>query len=287
VVPRREREPLPRGGHEPNKGSSILDDLCSGNDIFFRPPRATRRASCSRASVNEDVYAYTQSMVLRSASGTMRIVDAYHPIDKLRAKACSRAGRGGLERGRGGSVLGAAVKNFGKAQWEWIATVRVLSRQRASTADVEQVLEQPALQCRPGHGECLHDRVQVAQTKSGDSQGRPEAVASVALESAQIVALGDPGREQLDPATFAALYRPLATVLPGPNYQPPAPVDRPDRRSWRACRTSQARPRLRPAAVAKSAQRAAQTRCAVRCGRASIGPNDAAALDPAAHYQSA
>jgi fructose-1,6-bisphosphatase/sedoheptulose 1,7-bisphosphatase-like protein len=32
------------------------------------------------------VYAYTQSMVLRSASGTMRIVDAYHPIDKLRAK---------------------------------------------------------------------------------------------------------------------------------------------------------------------------------------------------------
>src|SRR5207249_1725065 len=34
----------------------------------------------------EDVYAYTQSMVLRSASGTMRIVDAYHPIDKLRAK---------------------------------------------------------------------------------------------------------------------------------------------------------------------------------------------------------
>ena len=34
----------------------------------------------------EDVYAYTQSMVLRSTSGTMRIVDAYHPIDKLRAK---------------------------------------------------------------------------------------------------------------------------------------------------------------------------------------------------------
>jgi fructose-1,6-bisphosphatase/sedoheptulose 1,7-bisphosphatase-like protein len=32
------------------------------------------------------VYAYTQSMVLRSASGTMRIVDAYHPIDKLRVK---------------------------------------------------------------------------------------------------------------------------------------------------------------------------------------------------------
>src|SRR5207245_1533420 len=34
----------------------------------------------------EDVYAYTKSMVLRSASGTMRIVDAYHPIEKLRAK---------------------------------------------------------------------------------------------------------------------------------------------------------------------------------------------------------
>jgi fructose-1,6-bisphosphatase II len=34
----------------------------------------------------EDVYAYTQSMVLRSTSGTMRIVDAYHPIERLRMK---------------------------------------------------------------------------------------------------------------------------------------------------------------------------------------------------------
>jgi len=33
------------------------------------------------------------------------------------------------------------VKVFGKAQWEWIATARVLARQRPSTVEVEQVLD--------------------------------------------------------------------------------------------------------------------------------------------------
>jgi fructose-1,6-bisphosphatase/sedoheptulose 1,7-bisphosphatase-like protein len=34
----------------------------------------------------EEHYAFTDSMVLRSASGTMRFVNAYHPMAKLRAK---------------------------------------------------------------------------------------------------------------------------------------------------------------------------------------------------------
>ena len=34
----------------------------------------------------EEHYAFTDSMVLRSASGTMRFVNAYHPMGKLRAK---------------------------------------------------------------------------------------------------------------------------------------------------------------------------------------------------------
>jgi hypothetical protein len=66
----------------------------------------------------------------------------------------------------------------------------------------------------------------VSQTKLAISKVVPEDVAAAALESAQIVALAILVREQLDPAVFATLYRPFATVLPGPGYQPPAPVDR-------------------------------------------------------------
>jgi fructose-1,6-bisphosphatase II len=71
-------------GHQPDKVLSI-DDLCSGNNIFFAATGITS-GELLKGVRYEVVYAYTQSMVLRSASGTMRIVDAYHPIDKLRAK---------------------------------------------------------------------------------------------------------------------------------------------------------------------------------------------------------
>jgi hypothetical protein len=66
----------------------------------------------------------------------------------------------------------------------------------------------------------------VSQTKLAISKVVPEDVAAVALESAQIVALAILVREQLDAAAFATVYRPFATVLPGPGYQPPPPVDR-------------------------------------------------------------
>ncbi len=79
-----ERDMAIKEGHTPNK-LLCLDDLCSGDDIFFAATGITS-GELLKGVRYEDVYAYTQSMVLRSASGTMRIVDAYHPIDKLRAK---------------------------------------------------------------------------------------------------------------------------------------------------------------------------------------------------------
>src|SRR3989475_12969777 len=79
-----EREKAVQEGHEPNKVLH-LDDLCSGDDIFFAATGITS-GELLKGVRYEDVYAYTQSMVLRSASGTMRIVDAYHPIEQLRAK---------------------------------------------------------------------------------------------------------------------------------------------------------------------------------------------------------
>jgi hypothetical protein len=67
----------------------------------------------------------------------------------------------------------------------------------------------------------------VAQTQVAISQALPDPTASAAaLESAQIVALAILVREQMEPAQFEAVYRPFATVLPGPGYQAPAPVDR-------------------------------------------------------------
>ena len=79
-----EKELAIKEGHKPDR-VLCLDDLCSGKDIFFAATGITS-GELLKGVRYEDVYAYTQSMVLRSASGTMRIVDAYHPIDLLREK---------------------------------------------------------------------------------------------------------------------------------------------------------------------------------------------------------
>jgi len=80
----KEKEAAIKEGHKPDK-ILCIDDLCSGKDVFFAATGITT-GELLKGVRYEDVYAYTQSMVLRSTSGTMRIVDAYHPIDKLRAK---------------------------------------------------------------------------------------------------------------------------------------------------------------------------------------------------------
>jgi fructose-1,6-bisphosphatase II len=79
-----ERQLAIKEGHKPDK-LLCIDDLCSGKDIFFAATGITS-GDLLKGVRYEDVYAFTQSMVLRSASGTMRIVDAYHPVDKLRVK---------------------------------------------------------------------------------------------------------------------------------------------------------------------------------------------------------
>ncbi len=79
-----ERQLAVSEGHKPDKVLCI-DDLVAGKDVFFAATGITT-GELLKGVRYEDVYAYTQSMVLRSASGTMRIVDAYHPIEKLRIK---------------------------------------------------------------------------------------------------------------------------------------------------------------------------------------------------------
>ena len=67
-------------------------------------------------------------------------------------------------------------------------------------------------------------RVTQVQNAIAKSVNDPDAVAA-ALESAQVVALGILVREQMQPAQFDAVYRPFATILPGPAYRPAAPID--------------------------------------------------------------
>jgi len=68
-------------------------------------------------------------------------------------------------------------------------------------------------------------RVTSTQQAINKSISDPTASAA-ALESAQVVALAILVREQMAPAEFDGIYRPFATILPGPSYQPAPPIDR-------------------------------------------------------------
>jgi hypothetical protein len=67
----------------------------------------------------------------------------------------------------------------------------------------------------------------VSQTKLAISKHlADEEQAAAALESAQVVALAILVREEMSQGEFASHYRPFASVLPGPGYTPPPPIDR-------------------------------------------------------------
>lgn len=117
---------------------------------------------------------------------------------------------------------------LGPAQWEWIATARLLSRQRPSTAALEEALEGLLAGADEAMVNAFTGGFRAAQAKIAIQKALPndENGSAAALESAQIVALAILVREAMEPAQFEAIYRPFATVLPGPNYQPPPPMDR-------------------------------------------------------------
>ena len=126
----------------------------------------------------------------------------------------------------------------------------------------------------------------VAQTKLAISKVVSEEVAAVALESAQIVALAILVREHLDPAAFAALYRPYATVLPGPGYQPPAPVDRQIAAFLARLPTLSGPTEAEAAAVAKVLSEPPRP-AAPSVPGAPVVAAAASGVDAAAHYQAA
>jgi len=93
----------------------------------------------------------------------------------------------------------------------------------------------------------------VAQTQLAINKELADpAAAAAALESAQIVALAILVHEQLEPAQFDAIYRPFATILPGPGYQPPPALDRQIAAFLRLLPTLSGEPEAEVAAVART-----------------------------------
>jgi hypothetical protein len=115
---------------------------------------------------------------------------------------------------------------LGKTQWEWIAAARVLSRQRSSTLAQEERLDLLLGNADPTLANAFTGGFRVAQTKLAIGRLLPEPQAADALESAQVVALAILVREQMSQGEFAGHYRPFASILPGPGYEAPPPIDR-------------------------------------------------------------
>jgi hypothetical protein len=126
----------------------------------------------------------------------------------------------------------------------------------------------------------------VSQTKLAISKVAGEDVAAAALESAQIVALAILVREQLDPMTFATIYRPFATVLPGPGYQPPPPVDRQIAAFLARLPTLSGPTEAEAAAVAKVLSEPPKPVAPLAAG-APVAAAPPSGVDAAAHYQAA
>jgi hypothetical protein len=126
----------------------------------------------------------------------------------------------------------------------------------------------------------------VAQVQLAINKAVPDAAAAAAaLESAQIVALAILVREQMEPAQFDVVYRPFATVLPGPGYQPAPPVDRQIAAFLRLVRTLSGEMEAEVAAVAKALS-ALPAPVAPAGGLGAVGAAPAS-LNPAANYAAA
>src|SRR5690348_3880498 len=83
----KDDEAKAQAAEEGDEAGTVLgiDDLCSGANIFFAATGITHGELLEGVRYEEH-YAFTHSMVLRSNTGTMRFVEAYHEMGKLRAQ---------------------------------------------------------------------------------------------------------------------------------------------------------------------------------------------------------
>jgi fructose-1,6-bisphosphatase II len=75
------------------KGDGVLtlEDLCAGQNVFFAATGITDGELLEGVRFLEDDRCRTQSLVMRSYSGTIRYIDAEHSLDKLRHREAESA----------------------------------------------------------------------------------------------------------------------------------------------------------------------------------------------------
>lgn len=163
----------------------------------------------------------------------------------------------------------------------------MLARQRPSAAAVEQVLDGLLTSADQAMVNAFTGGFRVTQTQLAITKSvHDPTAAAAALESAQVVALGILVRELMEPVQFEAIYRPFATVLPGPGYQPPPPIDRQIAAFLRVLPALKGEVESEVSVVAKALSE--QSKQAAPAAGAMGGMNPAVAgFDPAASYTSA
>ncbi|HKV89449.1 MAG TPA: hypothetical protein VJT78_15780 [Candidatus Dormibacteraeota bacterium] len=177
---------------------------------------------------------------------------------------------------------------LGPPQWEWIAAARMVARQRPSAAAVEQVLDGLLSGADQAMVNAFTGGFRVTQTQQAINKSLPDALAAgAALESAQIVALAILVREQMAPAEFEAVYRPFATVLPGPAYQPAPPVDRQIAAFLRRLPNLKGEVEAEVKTVANALSEKAKPAAAPPAGAVSSVAAAGGSFDPAANYNAA
>jgi hypothetical protein len=127
----------------------------------------------------------------------------------------------------------------------------------------------------------------VTQAKVAIEKSLPDTTAAAAaLESAQVVALGILVREAMQLAQFEVIYRPFATVLPGPGYRPAAPIDQQIAAFLRLLPGLHGEVESEVSVVAKALSASPKPTPATAAGAVSV-ITQASRLDPAANYTAA
>ena len=177
---------------------------------------------------------------------------------------------------------------LGPKQWEWIATARMVSRQRSSSGAIEEVLDSLLSGADQAMVNAFTSGFRVTQAQAAISKSLHDSAAvAAALESAQVVALGILVREQMTPAQFESVYRPFATILPGPAYRQPAPIDQQIAAFLRFLPTLKGDVEAEVSAVAKALSQPPRPAAPSAAGAAVAVVGVPAALDPTANYTAA
>jgi hypothetical protein len=164
----------------------------------------------------------------------------------------------------------------------------MVARKRASVAAVEVVLDGLLSGADQAMVNAFTSGFRVAQAQTAISKALPDTVAAAAaLESAQVVALGILVREQMKPEDFEVVYRPFATILPGPTYRPAAPVDQQIAAFLRRLPALKGEVEVEVSTVAKALTQAARPAAAAGAQAAASVIGVRAGLDPAVNYTEA